>query len=192
VIECLDPVEAGARWCDLNRLGQFVQELGPLGSKITTGWMAAERAGGSPSEPKGTTLPSEEQASKMLIERLAWRTCVTIHVTIREYLLRLGSALQHVHVRHRRAKAHRRCVAEAVGRAPNSQRVTEMMQRFTETLPRPWQETKWMGEYPHKKTYYRRTVDGVPLLGKSYMRRAVLARCGCGVRPGQGESRDMP
>jgi hypothetical protein len=29
-------------------------------------------------------------------------------------------------------------------------------------------------------------------MGKSHMQRAGVARCGCGVRPGHGESRDTP
>jgi hypothetical protein len=41
-----------------------------------------------------------------------------IHVTIREYSVSLESTLQMDHVRQRRAEAHRRLVAEAVGRAP--------------------------------------------------------------------------
>jgi hypothetical protein len=78
----------------------------------------------------------------MLVARLAWRTCGGIRFTIGEYSVRLGSALQRDHVRQRRADAHRLFVAEAVGRAPNSPRVAEEMQRLTETLRRLWQETK--------------------------------------------------
>ncbi len=70
----------------------------------------------------------------MLVTRLGWRTCEGIHVTIREYSVRLGSALQHEHVWQRRVEAHRWFVAEAVGRAPNSLWVAEM-RRLTETLP---------------------------------------------------------
>ncbi len=43
-----------------------------------------------------------------------------------------------------------------------------------------------------KEAYWRLTVDGIPLLSNSHMRRAGVARCGCGVRPGHGESRDTP
>ncbi len=64
---------------------------------------------GQPLGPVGT-LPSEEQASQMqmLVERLGWRTCEVSHVTIREYSVWLGSALQMDHVRlRRRADAYR-------------------------------------------------------------------------------------
>jgi hypothetical protein len=64
------------------------------------------------------------------------------------------------------------------------------MQRLTETLPSLWQETKWKNT--RKEAYRRLTIGGVPLLGNSHRRRTRVARCGCGVRPGQGESRDTP
>jgi hypothetical protein len=60
------------------------------------------------------------------------------------------------------------------------------MQRLAEEMPRLWKETKW--ENTHKAAYWRLTVNGIPLLGNSHMRRAGVARCGCGVRLGQGES----
>ncbi len=44
----------------------------------------------------------------------------------------------------------------------------------------------------HKEAYWRLTVDGIQLLGNSNIRRAAVARRGCGVRPGHGESRDTP
>jgi hypothetical protein len=52
-----------------------------------------------------------------------WRACQGMHVTIGESSVRLGSDLQHDHVRQRKAEAHRLSVAEAVGWAPNSPRV---------------------------------------------------------------------
>ena len=104
--------------------------------------------------------------------------------------MRLGSALQQDHFRQRREEAHRLFVAEAVGQATDSPWVAEELRRLTETLPRLWQETKW--ENTHKEAYWRLAVDGVPLLGNSHMRRAGAAKCGCGVRPGHGESRDTP
>jgi hypothetical protein len=81
-------------------------------------------------------------------------------------------------------------VADVVGRAPNSPVGAEEIQRLTETLPRLWQEIKW--ENNHREAYWRLTVDGIHVLGNSHMRRAGLARYGCGVRPGHGESRDTP
>jgi hypothetical protein len=102
----------------------------------------------------------------------------------------LRLALQHDQVRQRRVEAHRLFVADAMGWAPNSPVVAEEMQRLTETLPRLWQEIKWKNN--HKESYWRLTVDGIPLLGNSHMRRAGVARCGCRVRPGHGESQDTP
>ncbi len=99
--------------------------------------------------------------------------------------MRLGSALQMDHVRQRRAEAQRLSIAEAVRRAPNTPCVAAEMQRLTETLPRLWQDTKW--ENNHKETYWRLTVDGIPLLDNLDMQRAGVARCGCAVRPGHGE-----
>jgi hypothetical protein len=64
------------------------------------------------------------------------------------------------------------------------------MQRLTETLPCLWQEIKWGNN--HKEAYWRLTVDGIPLVGCSHMRRAGMARCGRGVRPGHGEPWDTP
>ena len=50
VSEYLDPVEAGDRWWDWRRWeGCGQQELGNLESKVPVEWMAAARAGGSPS-----------------------------------------------------------------------------------------------------------------------------------------------
>ncbi len=69
VIECMDPVKASARWWDWRRWEECGQELGTLESKGPACWMAAARAGGSPSAPVATA-PSEGQASKMLVERL--------------------------------------------------------------------------------------------------------------------------
>ena len=189
VIECLDPEEAAARWGDWRRWEECGQELGDLERKVPACWMAAARAGGSPSEPVGN-LPSEEQVSTMLVARLGWRICEGVSVAIGEYSVRLGSALQQDHFRQRREEAHRLFVAEAVGQATDSPWVAEELRRLTETLPRLWQETKW--ENTHKEAYWRLAVDGVPLLGNSHMRRAGAAKCGCGVRPGHGESRDTP
>ena len=73
VSECLDPVEGGYRWWNWRRWEGCGQELGDLGSKIPVEWMAAVRAGPSPSEPLDT-LPSEEQASKVLVPLVGWRT----------------------------------------------------------------------------------------------------------------------
>jgi hypothetical protein len=52
------------------------------------------------------------------------------------------------------------------------------MQLLTETLPRLWQKTKW--ENNHKEAYWRVTVDGIPLLGNSHMRRAGWRGVGAG------------
>ncbi len=92
--ECLDPVEGGARWWDWRRWEECGQELGGLESKVPAEWMAAVREGGSPSEPLDT-LPTEEQASKMLVARVGWRTREGIRFTLGEYSVRLGSALHH-------------------------------------------------------------------------------------------------
>jgi hypothetical protein len=133
VSECLGPVEAGDRWWDWRRWEECGQELGDLASKDPEDWMAATSAGGSPSEPVGT-LPSEEQAYKLLVARLGWRTCEGIHFTIEEFSVRPGSALLHDQVRQRRAAAHRLFVTEVVGRVPNSPLVAEEeMQLLTET-----------------------------------------------------------
>jgi hypothetical protein len=121
---------------------------------------------------------------------VGWETREGIRFTVGGYSVRLGSALQHEQVRQRRAEEHRLFVADAVGRAPNSPVVSEEVQRLMETLPRLWQETKW--EKTHKEAYWRLTVDGIPLLRHSHMRRAGAARCGCGVRPGHGASQDTP
>lgn len=64
------------------------------------------------------------------------------------------------------------------------------MGHLADTQRRLWQETKWENE--NKEPYWRLAVDGVPLLGNSHMRRAAVATCGCGVRPGHGASRDTP
>jgi hypothetical protein len=82
------------------------------------------------------------------------------------------------HVRQRRVEAHRLFVADAVGRAPNSPVVSEEVQRLTETLPRLWQEIKW--EKYHTEAYWRLTVDGIPLLRNSHMRRGGLRGVGAG------------
>jgi hypothetical protein len=166
-------------------LAQCGQELGTLESKVPAGWMASARLGGSPSEPVGPLT----RRSKLTQGWGGGRVCEGTHVTIREYSVRLGSALQVDHVRQRRAEG---CSWQKRWAGPRTHRgwVTEEMQRLTETLPRLWQETKW--ENSHKEAYWRLTVDGIPLLGNSHMRRAGVARYGCGVRPGQAESRDTP
>jgi hypothetical protein len=105
VCDCLDTVEVGARWLAWRRWEECDQELGDLESKVPACWTAPERAGGSPLEPVGT-LPSKEQASKMLAARVGWKTCEAIRFTIGEYSVRLGSALQYDNVRQRRAEAH--------------------------------------------------------------------------------------
>ncbi len=72
----------------------------------------------------------------MLVARMGWETREGIRFTVREYSVRLGTALQHDQVLQRRAEAHRLFVADAVGRAPNSPVVSEEVQRLIETLPR--------------------------------------------------------
>jgi hypothetical protein len=123
----------------------------------------------------------------MLVAWLGWRTCEGIRFTTGEYSVRLGSAPQHDP---RRAEAHRLFVAEAVGQASKSPWVAEEMQPLAGTLSRLWQATMWQND--HEEAYWRLTVNGIPLLGNSHMQRAGMARCGCGMRPGHGESRDTP
>jgi hypothetical protein len=185
VSECLDPWEGGDRWWDWRRWEGCGQELGDLESKVPVEWMAAVRAGGSPSEPLDA-LASEAQTSKMLVARMGWETREGIRFTVGEYSVRLGTALQHDQVRQRRAEAHMLFMADAVGRAPNSPVVAEEVQRLIETLPRLWQEIKW--ENTHKEAYWRLTaVDGIPLLGNSL---ALLGQATAG--PGHGASQDTP
>jgi hypothetical protein len=57
-MECLFPVEEGARWWDRQRWRGCGLELGTLASKIAAAWAAAA---GSPTDPRGTLL-EEEQA----------------------------------------------------------------------------------------------------------------------------------
>jgi hypothetical protein len=74
-----------------------------------TCWMAPARAGDSPSE-RVATLPLEEQASKVLVERLRWGTCEGIHIIIiREYRTVLSAAGG--------GPAHGPCPAAACGSA---------------------------------------------------------------------------
>jgi hypothetical protein len=49
-----------------------------------------------------------------------------------------------------------------------------------------------MLENTHKEASRRLNVDDIPRLGSSHVPRAVVASCGCGVRPAQGESGDTP
>jgi hypothetical protein len=64
------------------------------------------------------------------------------------------------------------------------------LQWLTEILSHLWQNTKL--EINHTEAYWRLTVDGIPVLDNSHMRRAAVERCGCGVRSGQSGSRDTP
>jgi hypothetical protein len=98
VSECLDPVEGGDRWWDWRRWEECGQDLDRLENKVPVEWMAAARAGGSPSEPLDA-IPSEEQTSKMLVARMGWETREGIKFTVGEYSVRLGTALQHDQVR---------------------------------------------------------------------------------------------
>ncbi len=74
-IDCVDPVETGARWWEWRTWEECSQELGELESNDPAAcWMAAARSGGSPSEPVGI-LPSEVGASLKSVGRAAgWKT----------------------------------------------------------------------------------------------------------------------
>ena len=55
---------------------------------------------------------------------------------------------------------------------------------LTQAFPRLWQGVRWENEY--KETFWRLTVDGVPLLGNSHLRGARAVPCRCGFVPAAG------
>jgi hypothetical protein len=97
-MECLDPVEADARWWDWRTWEECGQELGDLESKVPVSWMAAARAGRVQPLGAGRHSPVGE-ASLNNVGRAAWigggRVTEFTIPSRGEYSVRLGSALQY-------------------------------------------------------------------------------------------------
>ena len=89
--------------------------------------------------------------------------------------MRNGTALQLNEVAAARRAAHWRFVSEALGTGPEMPRVQVGTLEAGDNLQRLWTTVRW--ENPNKEAFWRPSLDWIPLLGNSHMRRAVAAPC---------------
>jgi hypothetical protein len=115
----------------------------------------------------------------VLLDRLGWRLpggggAVSLaRLTVKQAtLLQLGE------LRQQRRALHSAFITDARGLPPDD----AALEALQGTLERAWCTVRW--ENHHKETWWRLTVDGVPLVGNAHVRRpAPLCACGAPTAP---------
>lgn len=157
-----------------SRLQQLLQD-------IPSEWRAAAEAFRSNREQGGEgEAPTERDALLVLLPRLGWQVPGMGRLGkmgLRRLTVRLATVLQLTEVAAARSEQHAAFVEAALEAPLHPPAKEAALKHLQGALNRLW-GVRW--ENQRKETFWRLTVDGVPLLGNSHIRGLAPEVCGCG------------